>query len=167
LESRWYYVCDSVSLLNCSEPGGCVQPTLPNYSLDLLRIIREFRTSHGIFTNACARNRYNRYLAVAARVVRRSLKGDERLAAERRGDMELRFAKWEVCRPPAFGKDFLGHPTRCSQRSELLIDRGKGFWEREANCSRILQGGKQGENKSLAAANQAAMQKAAGSGQQQ
>ncbi|KAF2755617.1 hypothetical protein EJ05DRAFT_513106 [Pseudovirgaria hyperparasitica] len=38
---------------------------------------------------------YNRYLAVAARVVRRSLKEDKRIAAERRGEMELRFAKWE------------------------------------------------------------------------
>ena len=39
---------------------------------------------------------YNRYLAVAARVVRRSLKEGPRLQAERRGEMELRFAKWEV-----------------------------------------------------------------------
>ena len=39
---------------------------------------------------------YNRYLAVAARVVRRSLKEDKRLQAERRGEMDLRFAKWEV-----------------------------------------------------------------------
>ncbi|KAI4733749.1 hypothetical protein E4T50_15693 [Aureobasidium sp. EXF-12298] len=38
---------------------------------------------------------YNRYMAVAARVVRRSLKEDKRLAAERRGEMDLRFAKWE------------------------------------------------------------------------
>ncbi|KAF7559884.1 hypothetical protein G7046_g4264 [Stylonectria norvegica] len=38
---------------------------------------------------------YNRYLAVAARVVRRSLKEDKRLIAERRGEMDLRFAKWE------------------------------------------------------------------------
>ncbi|KAF2652824.1 hypothetical protein K491DRAFT_30213 [Lophiostoma macrostomum CBS 122681] len=38
---------------------------------------------------------YNRYLAVASRVVRRSLKDDKRIAAERRGEMELRFAKWE------------------------------------------------------------------------
>ncbi|KAK8200880.1 hypothetical protein M8818_006197 [Zalaria obscura] len=38
---------------------------------------------------------YNRYLAVASRVVRRSLKEDKRLAAERRGEMDLRFAKWE------------------------------------------------------------------------
>ncbi|KAF2788903.1 hypothetical protein K505DRAFT_204193, partial [Melanomma pulvis-pyrius CBS 109.77] len=37
---------------------------------------------------------YNRYLAVASRVVRRSLKEDKRLIAERRGESELRFAKW-------------------------------------------------------------------------
>jgi len=39
---------------------------------------------------------YNRYLAVSARVVRRSLKEDKRVQAERRGEMDLRFAKWEV-----------------------------------------------------------------------
>lgn len=39
---------------------------------------------------------YNRYLTVAARAVRRSLKDDKRLAAERRGETELRFAKWKV-----------------------------------------------------------------------
>ncbi|KAB8079097.1 mitochondrial ATP synthase epsilon chain domain-containing protein [Aspergillus leporis] len=38
---------------------------------------------------------YNRYLAVAARAVRRSLKEGPRLTAERRGQMDLRFAKWE------------------------------------------------------------------------
>ncbi|KAJ9641984.1 hypothetical protein H2201_004519 [Coniosporium apollinis] len=66
---------------------------------------------------------YNRYLAVAARVVRRSLKEDKRLQAERRGEMDLRFAKWE--------------------------------------------NGKQGENKSLASANEAAMaEHAGGQGQQ-
>ncbi|KAL8365833.1 hypothetical protein RB595_004555 [Gaeumannomyces hyphopodioides] len=37
---------------------------------------------------------YNRYLAIAGRVVRRSLKEDKRLIAERRGEMDLRFAKW-------------------------------------------------------------------------
>ncbi|KAA8620536.1 Proteasome subunit alpha type [Pyrenophora tritici-repentis] len=37
---------------------------------------------------------YNRYIAVASRVVRRSLKEDKRIAAERRGESELRFAKW-------------------------------------------------------------------------
>ena len=41
-------------------------------------------------------HRCNRYLAVASRVVRRSLKEDLRLQAERRGEMDLRFAKWEV-----------------------------------------------------------------------
>ena len=39
---------------------------------------------------------YNRYLAIAARTVRRSLKETPRLNAERRGQMDLRFAKWEV-----------------------------------------------------------------------
>lgn len=39
---------------------------------------------------------YNRYLAIAARVVRRSLKEDARVGAERRGEMDLKFAKWEV-----------------------------------------------------------------------
>ncbi|KPI36700.1 uncharacterized protein AB675_10088 [Cyphellophora attinorum] len=38
---------------------------------------------------------YNRYLAVAARTVRRSLKEGPRLQAERRGEMDLRFAKWQ------------------------------------------------------------------------
>ena len=42
---------------------------------------------------------YNRYLTVASRVVRRSLKDDKRLIAERRGESELRFAKWEVRTP--------------------------------------------------------------------
>ncbi|KAK2624257.1 hypothetical protein QTJ16_006207 [Diplocarpon rosae] len=41
-------------------------------------------------------NSYNKYLSVAARVVRRSLKDDKRLAAERRGEMDLKFAKWNV-----------------------------------------------------------------------
>lgn len=39
---------------------------------------------------------YNKYLSIAARVVRRSLKDDKRLAAEKRGVSELRFAKWTV-----------------------------------------------------------------------
>jgi hypothetical protein len=42
---------------------------------------------------------YNRYLTVASRVVRRSLKDDKRLIAEKRGESELRFAKWEVRTP--------------------------------------------------------------------
>ena len=43
---------------------------------------------------------YNRYLAVAARVVRRSLKEEQRLVAERRGESDLRFAKWTVSSYP-------------------------------------------------------------------
>lgn len=39
---------------------------------------------------------YNRYLAVASRTLRRSLKEGPRLQAERRGEMDLRFAKWQV-----------------------------------------------------------------------
>lgn len=46
---------------------------------------------------------YNRYLAIASRVVRRSLKDDKRIAAERRGEMDLRFAKWEVRTYGGFG----------------------------------------------------------------
>jgi F-type H+-transporting ATPase subunit epsilon len=46
--------------------------------------------------NALTLNSYNRYLAVASRTVRRSLKEDKRLQAERRGEMDLRFAKWQV-----------------------------------------------------------------------
>ncbi|ELR01727.1 hypothetical protein VC83_00957 [Pseudogymnoascus destructans] len=38
---------------------------------------------------------YNKYLSVAARVVRRSLKEEQRVAAERRGVSELRSARWE------------------------------------------------------------------------
>ncbi|KAJ5234726.1 uncharacterized protein N7469_003894 [Penicillium citrinum] len=37
---------------------------------------------------------YNRYLAIAARTVRRSLKETPRLESERRDLMDLRFAKW-------------------------------------------------------------------------
>ena len=48
------------------------------------------------FANANRGSSYNRYLAIAARTVRRSLKETPRLNAERRGQMDLRFAKWEV-----------------------------------------------------------------------
>ncbi|RFU32685.1 hypothetical protein B7463_g3667, partial [Scytalidium lignicola] len=37
---------------------------------------------------------YNKYLSIAARVVRRSLKEDQRLIAEKRGETDLRFARW-------------------------------------------------------------------------
>jgi hypothetical protein len=57
-------------------------------------------------------NSYNRMLAVAARTVRRSLKEDKRIIAERRGEMELRFAKWEV-------STLLFHPFTASDRPFL------------------------------------------------
>jgi len=38
---------------------------------------------------------YNKYLSIAAQVVRRSLKEEPRLAAERRSHMELKVAKWD------------------------------------------------------------------------
>jgi Mitochondrial ATP synthase epsilon chain len=85
-------------------------------------------------------SRYNRYLAIAARVVRRSLKEDKRLAADARGNMELRFAKWEV---------------------RLHVD--ETVQSRALELTRMLQGGKQGENKSLAAANKAAREAAGAS----
>ncbi|EHK49068.1 uncharacterized protein TrAtP1_000341 [Trichoderma atroviride] len=38
---------------------------------------------------------YNRFLAVSARAIRRSLKEDKRIVAERRATSELRFAPWK------------------------------------------------------------------------
>ena len=58
---------------------------------------RSYVCAHLIhFSQSLTSRSYNRYLAVAARVVRRSLKEGPRLQAERRGEMELRFARWEV-----------------------------------------------------------------------
>lgn len=73
---------------------------------------------------------YNRYLAVAARVVRRSLKEDQRLAAEKRGEMDLRFAKWEVSH---LFQQFLywGHSPferRISGDMTCLDEAGGGWW---------------------------------------
>jgi hypothetical protein len=39
---------------------------------------------------------YNRLLAISGRVLRRSLKEDKRIQAERRGESELRVAFWKV-----------------------------------------------------------------------
>ncbi|KAJ4289608.1 hypothetical protein N0V90_010937 [Kalmusia sp. IMI 367209] len=81
---------------------------------------------------------YNRYISVASRVVRRSLKEDKRIAAERRGESELKFAKWEV--------------------SEMILKQcwAKGEADRRQN-------GKQGEVKNLNEANAAAAESAASS----
>ena len=38
---------------------------------------------------------YNRYAAIAARAVRRALKEDKRLAAERRATATVRVSKWK------------------------------------------------------------------------
>ncbi|KAI5787128.1 mitochondrial ATP synthase epsilon chain-domain-containing protein [Geopyxis carbonaria] len=38
---------------------------------------------------------YNKYLSIAARVVRRSLKDDVRLKAERRGEIDLKYSAWQ------------------------------------------------------------------------
>ncbi|KAI5302129.1 hypothetical protein KEM56_001012 [Ascosphaera pollenicola] len=38
---------------------------------------------------------YNRYLAIASRAVRNSLKEEQRHAAARRGELDLRVSKWE------------------------------------------------------------------------
>ena len=81
-------------------------------------------------------NSYNRYIAVASRVVRRSLKEEKRIAAERRGESEIRFAKWDV-RTPRYRGAF----TEVDKR----------------------QNGKQGEIKNLAEANAAASESAASS----
>lgn len=65
------------------------------------------------FLAACShqlRHSYNRYLAIAARVVRRSLKDDIRVQAERRGEMDIKFAKWQV-----------------SRRRAVLLSEGRGL----------------------------------------
>ncbi|KAI5292718.1 hypothetical protein KEM55_007569, partial [Ascosphaera atra] len=38
---------------------------------------------------------YNRYLAIAARAARNSLKEEKRLAYARHGELDLRFAMWQ------------------------------------------------------------------------
>lgn len=79
MESCGYHVCSVVLDLIC------------------FRRAQGYRLLERTTANAiCARNSYNRYIAVASRVVRRSLKEEKRLQAERRGEMDLRFAKWEV-----------------------------------------------------------------------
>ena len=70
----------------------CLSPGKP-------RALRELHKDSSGAPIAKFLNSYNRYLAVAARVVRRSLKEEQRLKAERRGEMELKFAKWEVGLP--------------------------------------------------------------------
>ncbi|KAI5284308.1 hypothetical protein KEM54_001442 [Ascosphaera aggregata] len=67
---------------------------------------------------------YNRYLAIASRAVRNSLKEEKRLAAARRGELDLRFSKWEVdhglCDLPHIGGGLLR-----SLESECDLPNGK------------------------------------------
>lgn len=105
---------------NRIQPSQCLPPGKPPVSRTLRSAAIGPRDT-AINTS----NSYNRYIAVASRVVRRSLKEDARIVAERRGVSELRFAKWEVSR----------------QRGEA-----SGSWEVEANDG---QNGKQGEVKEL------------------
>ncbi|XRM44318.1 hypothetical protein ABZX51_007465 [Aspergillus tubingensis] len=71
---------------------------------------------------------YNRYLTVAARAVRRSLKDGPRAAAERRGNMDLRFAKWEVriCTPGIPFAKFNGMRTVLTDYRVPDIERQAG-----------------------------------------
>ncbi|CAD0091749.1 unnamed protein product [Aureobasidium mustum] len=68
-------------------------------------------------------------MAVAARVVRRSLKEDKRLAAERRGEMDLRFAKWEVRYTPSYAYDETAIPnsTPTPRTSYLVLQQFKQY----------------------------------------
>ena len=94
MESRWPYVRQ----LTPRPADSTIGTVLSIFSLpptDRVRAPRPRELTETLFPNS-----YNRYLAVAARVVRRSLKEDKRIAAERRGEMDLRFAKWQVRRPP-------------------------------------------------------------------
>ena len=96
-------------------------------------------------------HRYNRYLAVSARVVRRSLKEEKRLQAERRGEMDLRMAKWAV-----------RLQSRDSERCYKL-----GLLNARRNMRLMLQqNGKQGEVKSVETLNQQAMAEHAGQSSQ-
>lgn len=85
--------------------------------------------------------------------MRRSLKEEKRLAAERRGQQELRFAKWSVSRIPLCRLGSLDNIAR----------------KHDANCSNSrnpeLQDGKQGDVRNLAEANaEAAVESAAAGG---
>ncbi|KAH0828442.1 mitochondrial ATP synthase epsilon chain domain-containing protein [Fonsecaea pedrosoi] len=65
---------------------------------------------------------YNRYLAVAARVVRRSLKEGPRLQAEKRGEMDLRFAKWQVSSRPELDQTrFRLTPRRTANKAKIRV----------------------------------------------
>jgi hypothetical protein len=93
---------------------------------------------------------------VAARVVRRSLKEDKRLAAERRGEMDLRMAKWEV-------RVALGLVV--SVRVQFRAERFTTGCLEDVRLM-CMQNGKQGEVKSVETVNQQAMAEHAGQSSQ-
>jgi hypothetical protein len=85
------------------DPGSINAPLTQRYGPQTLTMAFAWKAAGLTYVRLCivlARyltiSSYNRYLAVAARVVRRSLKEEQRLQAERRGQMDLRFAKWQV-----------------------------------------------------------------------
>jgi hypothetical protein len=88
-------------------------------------------------------------------VVRRSLKEDKRLAAERRGEMDLRMAKWEV--RVALGLVVVMFGWFFGQNGMVF-----GIHVR-LTC---MQNGKQGEVKSVETVNQQAMAEHAGQSSQ-
>lgn len=76
-------------------------------------------------------DRYNRYLAIAARVVRRSLKEGPRLQAERRGEMDLRFAKWQVSclrKSGSTGSELTPSRTANRARTRTWVLRMRMLW---------------------------------------
>jgi hypothetical protein len=97
------------------QPSQCLPPGKPPVSRTL-RSAAIGAPDTAIDTS----NSYNRYIAVASRVVRRSLKEEARIVAERRGVSELRFAKWEVSR----------------QRGEALDDTGRWRLTMDRTASR-------------------------------
>ncbi|KAI5800269.1 mitochondrial ATP synthase epsilon chain-domain-containing protein [Peziza echinospora] len=91
---------------------------------------------------------YNKYLAIAARVIRRSLKDQPRLAAERRGEMDLKMSKWAVrsrCTSnPALGafadlvhteRKAIGVEAVGQPRRSPLIGPTKTCWRGEGDAS--------------------------------
>lgn len=91
------------------------------------------------FTNSSVQpNSYNRYLAVAGRVVRRSLKEEKRLVAERRGESDLRFAKWDVSIPSSW------HTKTKSFGNWWLMGFIPQFTERQDGRAKIPNRGQRG-----------------------
>lgn len=80
-------------------------------------------------------HRYNRFLQIASRVVRRSLKDEQRLIAEKRGEMDLRFAKWEVSRD---------HPSIICARKHRRAPELMHSTGRKAGRGQVRCGGEQG-----------------------